>query len=303
MGQSQSSPSPSSPVRETTASYDDLQRAAPASSSGVTLAPELEGTSVRVRTVSRSTQGPAPCNHPTQTHSQSPPLFVVVVGPGTLLLSLVFAAMQRCISLRCVPLGKEAVFEITSIYPYLVPPPAPPPPILLVSLSFVFPTPDDIIRDFQNHLVQAEWNAFRAGLLDRRNERMSNARTALAQKQAQWNDEKQRRDFKMAQLDAILDEAAAKVTDTTVALSHDMKVLERKVQEAERPPSSSSSSVGGGTGRVVPCLGPRAHWVDCAHKYEFDPRPCDAYLAALERCVQDAVVGQVIRSTSTSTKQ
>lgn len=202
MGQSQSSPSPSSPVRETTASYDDLQRAAPASSSGVTLAPELE---------------------------------------------------------------------------------------------------DDIIRDFQNHLVQAEWNAFRAGLLDRRNERMSNARTALAQKQAQWNDEKQRRDFKMAQLDAILDEAAAKVTDTTVALSHDIRVLERKVQEAERPPSSSS--VGGGTGRVVPCLGPRAHWVDCAHKYEFDPRPCDAYLAALERCVQDAVVGQVIRSTSTSTKQ
>jgi hypothetical protein len=30
--------------------------------------------------------------------------------------------------------------------------------------------------------------------------------------------------------------------------------------------------------------------MDCATKYQDDTRPCDAYLAALEKCVQETVV-------------
>lgn len=41
--------------------------------------------------------------------------------------------------------------------------------------------------------------------------------------------------------------------------------------------------------KPLPCLGPRAHWLDCQLKYNPDSRPCKSYVEALEECVRQTL--------------
>lgn len=139
------------------------------------------------------------------------------------------------------------------------------------------------MRDFQNQAVQEEWDKFRTSVLVRRREReqaMSAAEIQLSRDREARNAERAQR---MSGLDETIDGLSAKFADDAVALEYDAAALAKKYTGGE-------GRVAGSSGKVYPCLGPRAHWLDCTKKYLHDTRPCDAYLTALEKCVNEAIV-------------
>jgi hypothetical protein len=161
------------------------------------------------------------------------------------------------------------------------------PSIFVFLLSQHHPSAD-IVRDFSNQVVQEEWTKFRATVLSRQHERSQQLSKAAQQQQHEREVFNVQRQQRIQNLDATIDDLNAKFSDGAVALEYDAKALYRKFETAGtlQDPSKSRSKVAA----PVPCLGPRAHWMDCAIKYQVDTRPCDAYLATLERCVQETVV-------------
>ena len=100
---------------------------------------------------------------------------------------------------------------------------------------------------------------------------------ATQQLQAQRQQAEAFRAPRLQALDQKLESLSAKFDDTAVALEHDAKRLGDQYQIRENP-SAELDSI------PLPCLGPRAHWMDCQKKYPDDPRPCDAYATALQKC-------------------
>jgi hypothetical protein len=95
----------------------------------------------------------------------------------------------------------------------------------------------------------------------------------------------------MQTLDAQLDTLNATFADASVALEYDARVLYNKFETADSQQQKQSERGQNSNKKAsVPCLGPRAHWMDCVTKYRVDTRPCDSYLTTLERCVQETVV-------------
>jgi hypothetical protein len=170
------------------------------------------------------------------------------------------------------------------------------------SVFFEFPSAD-IVRDFSNQVVQEEWTKFRATVLNRQHERSQHLSQAAQQQQREREVLNLQRQQRVQALDARIDDLNATFSDAAVALEYDAKALYRKFETAGALPEQTSTSqsqkkqVAAAAAAAVPCLGPRAHWMDCAIKYRVDTRPCDAYLATLERCVQETVVKLARRGT------
>lgn len=90
-------------------------------------------------------------------------------------------------------------------------------------------------------------------------------------------------------MDDALERMNAKFADDLVAVNYDAdaalanysKSLVIKTEEEIAAKATTS-----------PCLGPRAHWMFCAQKYSHDTRPCDAYMAVLEKCVSEAIMNK-----------
>lgn len=137
------------------------------------------------------------------------------------------------------------------------------------------------MRDFSNQTLQEEWNKFRTDVLNRRNERVQRRAASLQQQQATTDREIQEMKQKLESLQSTVDKANADFADGSIALEYDAD----RVLQALDPNS----------GKMQPlsqCLGERAHWIDCSKKYSVDTRPCDAYLKALEVCVQNTILSK-----------
>lgn len=80
-----------------------------------------------------------------------------------------------------------------------------------------------------------------------------------------------------------MEDLSANLADGLIALDHDVnKVAHRFGITADTPAH--------GPPPLNVCLGERAHWIDCAKKYVVDTRPCDAYMDALDRCVNQTIL-------------
>ena len=145
----------------------------------------------------------------------------------------------------------------------------------------------DIVRDFQSKILQEEWNKFGTSVIIRRNERLQELEQATAQYQQQRHLASISRQQRMEALDTSIDEKQANITDLLVANEYDADKLMQKYGhwiDAEIDDPNRDS-------KPLPCLGERAHWIDCQNKYAVDSRPCNFYVSALEQCVQRALFG------------
>lgn len=168
-----------------------------------------------------------------------------------------------------------------------------------------FQTPKEkIIQDFQNEQLQQAWNKVQISMLERRGQRTQAELEAEAQLQAN-RQAAQVAQARSAQLTQAMERLKAQFTDEAVAFEYDVKNLMQKQQGAlalgeeaqdannHHHSSSISSSSGGdenAENKALPCLGPRAHWIDCQKKYALDSRPCDSHLQALEKCVRQSIL-------------
>lgn len=124
-------------------------------------------------------------------------------------------------------------------------------------------------------------------VLVHRNERATNFnQTQMAleqQRQARMAMASQRH----VRLDQSIDALNAQFSDSAVALKYDASNLLQKFEAPENI-SHVYDDIDKDS-KPLPCLGPRAHWMDCQKKYAMDPRPCNAYVEALEKCVVSTV--------------
>jgi hypothetical protein len=164
------------------------------------------------------------------------------------------------------------------------------------TLFFLIHTPHiaDIVRDFHSKVLQEEWNKFGSSVIIRRNERLQELEQATAQYQHQRHLASISRQQRMEALDTSIDEMQANITDLLVESEYDADKLIQKYghwinAEIDDPNRES---------KPLPCLGERAHWIDCQKKYAVDSRPCNFYVSALEQCVQRALFGPSSSSPS-----
>jgi hypothetical protein len=141
------------------------------------------------------------------------------------------------------------------------------------------------VRDFQSQLLQEEWNKFGTSILIRRNERLQRLQAAATENQQKRHVEAAARQQRMATIDAAMDEMQAKIADQTVAIDYDASQLLYKFRGWTDNVNVDADK----ESKPLPCLGQRAHWIDCQRKYAADSRPCNFYVAALEECVQRTI--------------
>lgn len=97
-------------------------------------------------------------------------------------------------------------------------------------------------------------------MLVRRQERehaMTTAQQELEQRRSIRVAERAQR---MSNLDTAIDQAIAKFADISIALEYDATSL------TEKYGVGANTNDGERSKRVSPCLGPRAHWMDCTKK-------------------------------------
>ena len=136
---------------------------------------------------------------------------------------------------------------------------------------------EKIALDFQNQAIQDAWKTVQVSVLEQRQARNAVVDATAAQLQAQAQ-ESQAWAARNAQLDEALEGLRAQFSDAQVAVQYDANQLASSLRTAAAPANA------------MPCLGQRAHWIDCQTKYAADSRPCHPYVEALERCVTQAVV-------------
>lgn len=127
----------------------------------------------------------------------------------------------------------------------------------------------------------------------RRQERENAVQASLREVEQQRSIRVAERSQRISNLDQTIDQLKAKFADTSIALQYDANALTNKYVGGTthtNPNNDDTTTTTAPTKRVSPCLGPRAHWLDCTKKYLVDTRPCDAYLTALENCVNEAIV-------------
>lgn len=146
-------------------------------------------------------------------------------------------------------------------------------------------------------MLQEEWNKFGTSLIIQRNERLQRLEERFAELQHQRHLASAARQSRLASLDTALDQMQATFADQAVALEYDANKLMKQYShwlnvevEAERD------------SKPLPCLGPRAHWIDCQTKYAADSRPCNFYVTALEECVQRTIFPTGTSTPSTEPK-
>lgn len=116
---------------------------------------------------------------------------------------------------------------------------------------------EKIANDFQNEELQSAWKNVQISILERRaarNRQLEETSAKLQGKAKQteaWVAENEK-------LDVSIEELRNKFSDAKVALDYDAKNLEDYVK-AHQPWK-----------KEMPCLGQRAHWIDCQKKYALD---------------------------------
>jgi exonuclease VII large subunit len=150
------------------------------------------------------------------------------------------------------------------------------------------------VRDFQSKVLQEEWNKFGISVLHRRNERLQMVQEKMAENQQRRSVQAAERQLRMQSMDAALDGMRAKFADQATALSYDAEQLLQKFGAQQQQTTTTTAKTGGATtadkdSKPLPCLGQRAHWMDCQKKYAADSRPCNPYVQALEECVQRTI--------------
>lgn len=149
-------------------------------------------------------------------------------------------------------------------------------------------SPADIIRDFESQTLQEEWNRFGKSVMQQRNVRIRSTQEAVAANQQKMMQAREARQKRTESLDHHLEHLKASFVDGAKALDYDSsKLIERyggwTTKEVDDPTKPS---------KPLPCLGPRAHWIDCQKKYgAVDSRPCNFYIEALEECVHQTITG------------
>ena len=122
-------------------------------------------------------------------------------------------------------------------------------------------------------------------MLQRRNERLQHVQAAALENQQKRQASAAARQMRLSRLESSLDDMQAKFTDQSVALDYDTdRLLKRYGFLADQEHDSLEKE-----SRPLPCLGPRAHWIDCQKKYGSDNRPCNFYVQALEECVRRTI--------------
>lgn len=151
-----------------------------------------------------------------------------------------------------------------------------------------------IVQDFQNRVLQNEWNKFRSSVLSRHVERQEHVKTIAHQLEQQRQMQSAEMSRIHAAQDASLDELRAKFADEAIALEYDVARLSEKYlgggktttiggKNKQLPPAKDKES--------LPCLGERAHLIDCQNMYKLGSRSCNHYIEALEKCVSQRIVG------------
>jgi len=120
-------------------------------------------------------------------------------------------------------------------------------------------------------------------VIQRRNERLQMMQAAAQENHQKRQAAAAQRQMRMAQVEASLDRMQAKFTDDSVALEYDADRLNKKFGFQQVHDDIDKESV------PLPCLGPRAHWIDCQKKFAPDNRPCNFYVQALEECVRQTI--------------
>lgn len=141
------------------------------------------------------------------------------------------------------------------------------------------------MRDFESKILQEEWNKFGTSVIQRRNDRLQRLQAAAHEHQQSRQANAAARQMRLSQVESSIDSMQAKFTDESVALEYEADRLLKKFgflaeQEYDDPEKES---------KPLPCLGPRAHWIDCQKKYAPDNRPCNFYVQALEDCVRQTI--------------
>jgi hypothetical protein len=142
-----------------------------------------------------------------------------------------------------------------------------------------------MLRDFQSESLQEQWNKFGATVMDRR-----------AQREHALYKAKESSDRKIQSVLASQQQRTLGVEAATVSMEaqfkHELQVTDQRAAQlleqygiwttkALDDPHKAS--------KPLPCLGPRAHWLDCQMKYHPDSRPCNGYVDALEECVRQTL--------------
>lgn len=136
----------------------------------------------------------------------------------------------------------------------------------------------DIIRDFQDKGLKEEWDKYKASVLVNRSYRAKTLASNLQQLQAQREQIQAARAPRLNELDQQIEMLNAQFNQAAEQLEHDTKRLGDQYKLKENA-SAELDSI------PLPCLGPRAHLMDCQKKYSNDTRPCDAYVKTLQKCV------------------
>lgn len=140
------------------------------------------------------------------------------------------------------------------------------------------------MRDFQNKAVQDEWNKFRASVLVQRNERSQRVAQTVQRLEQERQARAVERSQRSSSLNDTIDGLNAKFADAAVALEYDAnRLAEIYANRFEDGRNGELDSM------PLPCLGPRAHWIDCQKKYAVEPSPCDAYAETLRKCVNETI--------------
>lgn len=149
-------------------------------------------------------------------------------------------------------------------------------------------------------MLQEEWNKFGTSILVHRNERLQKLQQATQQYQHERQLHSIQYQQRMEELDNSIDTMQATITDQLVENEYEVQKLLH--QYSHWIPSattntttndiiSSDASEEVKDSKPLPCLGERAHWIDCQKKYSVDSRPCNYYVQALEQCVHRTMFG------------
>mmetsp|Transcript_45119 Transcript_45119/g.94636 ORF Transcript_45119/g.94636 Transcript_45119/m.94636 type:complete len:161 (+) Transcript_45119:75-557(+) len=135
-----------------------------------------------------------------------------------------------------------------------------------------------INSDFDSHILQTEWNKYRALHLQRHQERETSS--SLRQAEVQQTMEALQTQAKQVhtKLDEMVDSAKSQLVDLEVEVGHDVTRLEKKFQ----------GSLSGTSAPEGKCLDVRAELSHCYSTLK-DTGECQIFVQKLDKCVTEAL--------------
>lgn len=134
-------------------------------------------------------------------------------------------------------------------------------------------------------------------VLSRRNERLQRLHAAVTENQQKRHVEAAARQQRMTSIDTAIDQMQAEIADQTISIDYDASQLLKKFGYMTAKANDDVEK----ESKPLPCLGQRAHWIDCQRKYAADSRPCNFYVAALEECVTRTIGNSALAAAGAKT--